>query len=80
MTNYYVTKIAVDFILASILSNLEHQCFDLKNCLQQIKEEESFVRESLVSVQTLSESLSMEKHELSQLLNQVRHFSFESYI
>ncbi len=58
--------------IATILSNLEQQCFDLKNCLQQLKDEESSVREMLVSLQSLSETLSLEKNDLSQLLNDVR--------
>lgn len=56
---------------ASILSNLEQQCFDLKNCLQQLKDEEHNVRESLMSVQNLSETLTMEKNDLSQYLKEV---------
>lgn len=56
---------------ASILSNLEQQCFDLKSCLQQLKDEEHNVRESLMSVQNLSETLTMEKNDLSQYLKEV---------
>ncbi|GFU39865.1 rootletin, partial [Nephila pilipes] len=54
---------------SEILSNLQNQCFDLQSCLRKLRDEESFVKDSLANLQNLSESLSLEKNDVSQALN-----------
>ncbi|XP_035219724.1 rootletin-like [Stegodyphus dumicola] len=54
---------------STILSNMEKQCLDLKNCLEKLRDEESFVKDSLITLQNLSQSFSLEKSDLTKSLN-----------
>ncbi|GIY61502.1 hypothetical protein CDAR_226882 [Caerostris darwini] len=54
---------------SDVFTNLRNQCLDLKTCLKKLCDEESYVKDSLANMQILSETLSLEKNDLSQALN-----------